>query len=249
MVHEASLLHDDILDGADRRRAAPSLQARDGICAALVAGDRYLTSAYVVAGESGSSTFVAAFARAVQRTVDGEMRQGASRGQILSEQEYESIIRAKSGELFGAAAVLASVAGDVPVPIDLGLRIGSLYQRIDDLLDYCTEIEQDKPPLQDWRQQKWTFPLGLAGVTDWRLPEAELLTILRSGPEPALLTAVRGLEARAELIVSDASRSLGDVDLLTSILGSWCAAARRAVELELERVDSAALASAVHQAS
>ena len=233
-VHEASLLHDDILDDAEERRGAPSFQSRAGIGAALVMGDRWLTSAYVVAGRTGSTDFVGAFARAVERTVAGEMRQGATRGQFLSEDVYEAIIRGKSGELFGAAAVLASVTGGREVPVELGLRIGSLYQRIDDLLDYCTEIEQDKPALQDWRQRKWTFPLGLAGIDGWDLDEATVLTALRSGPTPPLIRAVRDLEARADAIATDAQPLVGDGTLLRAVLESWCTAARVAVERELE---------------
>ena len=249
MAHEASLLHDDILDCAGRRRGVPSLQTSSGIGAALVAGDRYLTSAYVIAGETGSAVFVRAFAVALERTVAGEMKQGASRGRILTEEAYEAIIREKSGELFGAAAVLASEIGGVPVPVEIGVRIGSLYQRIDDLLDYCTQIEQDKPPLQDWRQRKWTFPLGLAGVSDWTMPEVDLLAVLRSGPEPPLMSAVREIEALAAAIVTDASRALADVGLLRAILDSWCASARRAVERELAPSVPAEYPPAIHRTS
>jgi octaprenyl-diphosphate synthase len=249
MAHEASLLHDDILDDADRRRGEPTLRTCEGAGAALVVGDRYLTSAYVVAGDTGSSEFVGAFARAVERTVAGEMRQGSTRGQVLSEDAYASIIRDKSGALFGAAAVLASVVGASPVPLELGLRIGSLYQRIDDLLDYCVEIEQDKPPLQDWRQRKWTFPLGVAGVTDWTLDESDVLARLRSGPVPALLSAVGTLEARAAAIVADASHSLDDVEMLAGILDCWCRAARQGVEEELTRVGFSGSTTPMDQAS
>lgn len=238
MVHEASLLHDDVLDDAAHRRGAPTLQARSGIGAALVAGDRYLTSAYVVALDTRSREFVEAFARSVERTVEGEMRQGASCGVSLDEPTYESIIRAKSGELFGAAAVLASVTGGEPVPTELGLRIGSLYQRVDDLLDYCTAAACDKPALQDWRQRKWTFPLGVAVVSGWDHSEEEVLDALRSGPDPALLRAVRELETRASEILRDAGRAVGDTDALAAILEAWCAAARRGVERELECAES-----------
>jgi len=237
MVHEASLLHDDILDGADLRRGRATVQARSGIASALVLGDRYLTSAYVVASGTRSRDFMEGFALAVERTVAGEMRQGATRGQILDEEAYEAIIRGKSGELFGACALLSSVTGRAPVPAELGLAIGSLYQRVDDLLDYCTEIEQDKPALQDWRQRKWTFPLGLAGVDRWDLRESELLARLRTGPHPVLLQGVEALEAQARAIVTDAARSIGDTTLLEAVLESWCAAARRGVESELATLD------------
>lgn len=238
MVHEASLLHDDILDDAAVRRGNPTLHAQGRTASALVLGDRYLTSAYVVAAGTRSRDFMEGFAGAVERTVAGETRQGGMRGQMLDDEAYEAIIRGKSGELFGACALLSSVIAGTPVPAGLGLAIGSLYQRVDDLLDYCTEIEQDKPTLQDWRQQKWTFPLGLAGVSSWDVSETELLHALRSGSHPGLLRGVQALEARADAIMQDAERSIGDTRLLASVLDSWCTAARRGVEAELRAVRS-----------
>ncbi|HKK93105.1 MAG TPA: polyprenyl synthetase family protein [Longimicrobiales bacterium] len=249
MVHEASLLHDDVIDGASRRRGAPALHERDGVGAAVVAGDRYLTSSYVVATEVRSRVFMERFTRAVERTVEGEHRQGAARGRFLDEDTYESLIRGKSGELFGAAAVLASVVGGEPVPVDLGLRIGSLYQRVDDLLDYCTSLRRDKPALQDWRQRKWTFPLGLAGVDRWELPEADVLNALRTGPTPPLFQGVVSLEDRARRIVSDAERAIGDARDLADILESWCGAARTGVEHDLAATGHLDAATGLEQAS
>jgi len=189
------------------------------------------------------------FTRAVERTVEGEHRQGAARGRFLDEDTYESLIRGKSGELFGAAAVLASVVGGEPVPVDLGLRIGSLYQRVDDLLDYCTSLRRDKPALQDWRQRKWTFPLGLAGVDRWELPEADVLNALRTGPTPPLFQGVVSLEDRARRIVSDAERAIGDARDLADILESWCGAARTGVEHDLAATGHLDAATGLEQAS
>jgi len=233
MVHEASLLHDDVVDRAPRRRGAPALHERRGVGTAVVAGDRYLTSSYVVAMDVRSRVFMERFARAVERTVEGELRQDRARGMILDEDSYESVIRGKSGELFGAAAVLASVIGGEPVPVELGVRIGSLYQRVDDLLDYCVARHRGKPSLQDWHQRKWTFPLGLAAVDSWDLSTAELCDTLRSGPDPVLMRGVASLDARAARIVSDAERTVGDADDLARILNAWCATARAEVERDL----------------
>lgn len=248
MVHEASLLHDDILDGAAKRRGTATIQAREGTATALVLGDHYLTSAYVVATRAGRPEFFEAFARAVERTVAGELRQGATRGERLEESTYEAIIRGKSGELFGVCARLASTCGGAPIPAELGLAIGSLYQRVDDLLDYCTSLQHDKPALQDWRQRKWTFPLGLAGVERWDLSEAELLAALREGPRPVLILGLEALEARAAQIIRTAGRHRADTALLASILDCWCGAARRGVDADLGAVGET-VGTALDQAS
>ena len=247
MVHEASLLHDDILDHADTRRGRKALQARDGTGAALVLGDHYLTSAYVVANRVRCPEFAEAFACAVHRTVAGEIHQSAARGEQLDEATYETIVRGKSGELFGACAFLASTASGALVPTELGVAIGALYQRVDDLLDYCTEAHRDKPALQDWRQRKWTFPLGIAGIARWDVEEADLLAMLREGPRPVLLRSLESVEECAARIVENAEREGGGSNLLADILESWCAAARQGVEAELRAaidLDAAALGQA-----
>lgn len=232
MVHEASLLHDDILDDASLRRGEATMAAREGVGSALVAGDLYLTSSYVVAAGSHSSSFLPAFLRAVEATVAGEVAQGASRGRVLDEKEYEGIIRAKSGELFAAAVILAAEFGGVDLAPEVGLRIGSLYQRVDDLLDYCTAVDQDKPALQDWRQRKWTFPLGCADVDGWDIDEAALVARLRSGAPSPLARALSSIEAQADALLRDVA-ARADASVLAEILEMWCGAARRGVEAEL----------------
>ena len=233
MVHEASLLHDDVLDHATLRRGEETVVARDGVGAAVVGGDRILTSAYAVADAAALPAFLGGFIRAVEATVAGEVAQGRTRGRFLAESEYEDIIRGKSGELFASAVHLAALCGGVDLAPEIGLRIGSLYQRVDDLLDYCAAIEQDKPALQDWRQRKWTFPLGSAGIDTWELSEEEVLVRLRSGAPAPLLEGVAGLEATAEALIEDVAQ-VTDPAPLGEILRMWCDAARSGVERELE---------------
>jgi hypothetical protein len=84
MVHEASLLHDDFLDEAPERRSKPTLVAASGVGPALELGDHLLTAAYRVAAEVGSTSFMEAFVRAVERTVAGEIAQERSQGRVLA---------------------------------------------------------------------------------------------------------------------------------------------------------------------
>ncbi|TVP55733.1 MAG: hypothetical protein EA351_09720 [Gemmatimonadales bacterium] len=180
MVHEASLLHDDILDEAGRRRGEPALAARSGIGVALLEGDHLLTAAYRAAALTGSLEFVEAFARAVERTVAGEKAQCAARGRRLSEAEYLEIIGGKSGELFGAAFALPAFLDSSPAPsvdewVAFGRQVGCLYQRVDDFLDLCRSAEVGKPALQDLGQKKWTWPLAIAGYETF--PEGSPLEI------------------------------------------------------------------------
>jgi 15-cis-phytoene synthase len=168
LAHEASLLHDDVIDGAATRRSKPTLAAARGVAVALVEGDHLLTTAYRLAAATGSPDFVRVFAQAVERTVAGEKLQGRSGGKVLDEDTYRTIVRMKSGELLGcalAAAPLLECAGDSAAWYEAGQRLGTLYQMLDDLLDYCPATDTGKPPLGDYEHGRWTWPLlELPGV-------------------------------------------------------------------------------------
>jgi phytoene synthase len=183
MVHEASLLHDDILDDAPERRGKPTMAASAGVGPALVMGDHLLTAAYRAAAATESPEFLHVFIRSVERTVAGEIAQEKSQGRILEDWEYTRAIMGKSGELFRIAFSLSPTLlgiGSVDRTGDLGARFGRLYQMVDDFLDYCPGADRGKPPLQDFRQQKWTWPLGLIEAEGFDAPEDEILDQLFS---------------------------------------------------------------------
>jgi 15-cis-phytoene synthase len=219
MVHEASLLHDDILDGCSERRGQPSLMAEAGVAVALVEGDHLLTAAYRAACATGSLDFVQRFSRAVERTVAGEKAQARARGRVLGEAEYREIVSHKSGELFGCAASLAaSLRGDVGTADAhhaLGVRLGCLYQMIDDLLDLCPGAELGKPPLLDYGQRKWSWVLAEAGIEGFDLERDELLAQLFESSGTGSISparhAVRRLELEADRLAAECPGDLSDI--------------------------------------
>ena len=199
-VHEASLLHDDILDDCEIRRGEASVMARDGKAAALVEGDHLLTAAYRLAAETQSMTFVSRFTRAVERTVAGEKAQARRAGCWLTEAEYREIIGWKSGALFGCAAALpAALAGREDQVIRdhaLGARLGQIYQMVDDFLDLCPSADLGKPTLLDLKQGKWTWPLAETGVEAFpgeRWP-AFVEVLFATSPGPGVSPMRRALE-------------------------------------------------------
>jgi len=235
MAHEASLLHDDVLDEAAERRGKPSIAAAKGTAHALVLGDHYLTASYRVAAGTGSFEFLTRFTEAVERTVAGEVAQASRVGRRMTLTEYDGAITGKSGELFGAAAILGGTIGEMDqteLRHCLGCSFGNLYQRIDDLLDYCTSAETGKPPLQDFRQGKWSWILELAGVESFDLDEAAITEAIFA-PRPGRPSAARrGLEIlrdRQRLLLQYAPRVGADTDSLSEILSTWVDSAERAV--------------------
>ena len=243
LAHEASLVHDDVVDGASSRRGEPTLAAAKGVAAALVEGDHLLTAAYRVASWTGSAAWMTLFARAVERTVAGEKAQARSAGGRLGRAEYDAIVMGKSGELLGAAvAAAAALRGDADVErwAEAGRRLGLVYQMLDDLLDYAPHLDTGKPALGDYRRGLWTWPQdelalepGLddgAIVARLRTPDAAGVLPLRRCVDR--LRAVAG-EVRAELA---ALAPAGEV--LPALLDDWLAAADAAVT-PLELPDTA----------
>ncbi|HEU0013406.1 MAG TPA: polyprenyl synthetase family protein, partial [Longimicrobium sp.] len=138
LAHEASLVHDDIVDGAGVRRGRQTAAAASGVGPALVLGDHLLAWGYRLAARTGSLAFVQAYADAVERTIAGEVEQGRAAGRRLDAEACERISRAKAGALLGCAAAagpLLAGHADAYAVRDLGVRLGLVYQMLDDLLD------------------------------------------------------------------------------------------------------------------
>jgi 15-cis-phytoene synthase len=247
MVHEASLLHDDIVDGAYRRRGEATTASSQGVGSALVLGDLYLTGAYRAAARAGRPVFLEAFIDAVERTVRGEAEQGRSAGRRVSAADYDRIVRGKAGALFGAAAVLSAhpaqlddSARDAALGerTELGERLGATYQRIDDLMDYCTIVDTGKPPLQDYRQRKWTWVLDLVdGIDDFEHEAEEVARRLFAPdvdgriPVGAALAALH--HERAALLEGVERIAPGD-RVIGAIVDGWLARAVDAVDRQAE---------------
>jgi len=238
MVHEASLLHDDILDGASVRRGVRTAAAAAGVGHALVLGDHYLTGAYRAAAATGSQRFLECFIRAVERTVAGEIAQGRATGARLTPARYGEVVAGKSGELFGAAAALGGTLlelGAHEERVAFGRALGTLYQRVDDLLDFCPAAATGKPPLQDYRQGKWTWVLDLAGLRDFSCPVADVTAHLFLGrdgaPSPAR-QAVEAVRAERDALVQRLASLVPDDRLIAGILDGWVRAAAEGVSAQ-----------------
>ncbi|HET7273796.1 MAG TPA: squalene/phytoene synthase family protein [Longimicrobiaceae bacterium] len=237
LAHEASLIHDDIIDSAAERRGVPSSVAREGVAKALLEGDRLLTSAYRAASLTRSLPFVTLFARSVDRTVAWEATQGRTIGESIGRELYEEIARGKAGELLGCAlATRAVLEGDEAVDeiFELGRDIGLLYQMLDDLLDYCTLSDTGKGSLGDYSQRRWTWVLEEAPAIRFGIPAEEVLSTLHRPAAGG--SAMRGALARFEEYALSVSDSLADrlpaEEVPRAMIAGWAARARQAVERE-----------------
>lgn len=164
MLHTATLVHDDLIDGALLRRGSPTLNASWTPAKTVLTGDLIFSYAALLAAETDSVRVMHLFAETLATIVNGEIAQEfADRGQA-SREDYYRRIHAKTASLFEAAA--ASAAYLSPVDEDIidvvrrfGYEIGMAFQIIDDVLDF-TGIQDmiGKPIGSDLRQGLITLP-------------------------------------------------------------------------------------------
>lgn len=236
LAHEASLLHDDVIDNAALRRNEPTLATRSGVAAALVEGDHLLTTAYRLAAATGSAAFVSAFAYAVERTVAGEKLQGRSAGLVLDERAYRNIVGSKSGELLACALASAPLLAGAPCAGEwyaLGRRLGTLYQMLDDLLDYCPEADTGKPALGDYQHGRWTWPLqelGDVGFGREPVDVARLLAAPDAHGSVPLQRALARFQREADEVLAALALHLPDDEVIGAMVTNWTQRAAQVVE-------------------
>ena len=244
LAHEASLVHDDVVDNASTRRARPTTLAAKGVAAAVLEGDTLLTAAYVAAAATGNQVFVSMFAGAVSRTVSAERTQGSWLGRTVARETYEEIALGKAGELMGCAlacgaTIDSAVAGGdcASERGELGREIGLLYQMMDDFLDYCPAAQTGKPPLGDYTQGRWTWPLDHLPKAQLGLPADEVLARFhacdRHADASSVITlAAERLRARIVTVAKKSALGVPGSALLTEMLDGWSTTVTDAVARE-----------------
>ncbi len=239
LAHEASLVHDDVVDNASTRRDRPTTFASKGAAAAVLEGDLLLTAAYVAAAATGSPAFVTRFARAVLRTVVAERTQGAALGRPVNSEHYETIASGKAGELMGCALAASSMilGGDGVEHGALGREIGLLYQMMDDFLDYCPKVQTGKPPLGDYEQGRWTWPLNHLENARLGQPITEILSSFHAstastGSPSAMCGAAEWLRARIGGVATKTALQFPHSAILPEMLQRWSATVDDALRLE-----------------
>ena len=165
MLHTATLVHDDVIDGALLRRDAPTLNASWSAGATVLAGDYMFARSAQFAAETGSVRVITIFSDTLRVIVDGEMRQLSDRNDFDQDrQAYYQRIYAKTASLYSAATEAAAVL--VGLPPDriqalkfFGYQFGMAFQIVDDILDFIgSDVTLGKPVGSDLRQGTLTLP-------------------------------------------------------------------------------------------
>lgn len=166
LVHIASLVHDDIMDGADIRRQMPTAVAKWGSSLSVLLGDSLFAYALELATEFDDTHVCRTIARASRDVCSGEILQTQRRFDLnLSIADYLKMIEMKTAALFAAASELGARLNNQPESIqhslrDYGLKLGTAYQIYDDCLDLVGDEKTVGKTLRtDLARGKLTLPI------------------------------------------------------------------------------------------
>lgn len=169
MIHNATLLHDDVIDHADFRRGKPTSNVLWGNTTSVLVGDYLFAKAFELMVFSNNIEVLNTLAKASSMIAQGEVHQlCAKQNPKLSLEEYTQIIGAKTASLFAAssevgALVASSDAIQIQACHDFGYNMGLAFQIIDDMLDYRLDLQNLGKSLgNDMREGKLTLPVILA---------------------------------------------------------------------------------------
>ena len=187
LLHNATLIHDDVADGSAERRGKPTVSALLGAGTAVLVGDYWLARAVdLVVDTVHRDDVIRKFAGTLTDLAEGEMLQleKAAAGDT-TEADYLRIIHCKTASLFCAAAETAAVSVDAApeqraAALAYGSALGVAFQIKDDILDYAGTDSLGKPVGQDLLEQKITLPLLGALMDSPR--EAEIRAMVRGIP-------------------------------------------------------------------
>jgi octaprenyl-diphosphate synthase len=168
-MHNATLLHDDVVDESEMRRGKLAARMLWGNEAAVLVGDFLLGQAFRMMVEVGSLGALEILSNAAAVIAEGEVMQlAAAKNTATTEDEYIAVIRSKTAALFAAACevgpVLAGLSrAEQAACRSFGNNLGIAFQLVDDALDYGgREAKLGKKVGDDFREGKITLPIVLA---------------------------------------------------------------------------------------
>ncbi len=169
VIHTATLIHDDVIDGADMRRGRPSTNSRWGNHISVLAGDWLYMQAFQTALRERNFEVLDVLIQLTQMMVEGELLQLEKLGRIdITEEEHLQLVDRKTACLFSASVKLGGLIARLDPALqrnlaEYGRNLGMAFQLVDDLLDFmANENKLGKPVASDLREGKITLPLILA---------------------------------------------------------------------------------------
>lgn len=166
LIHMATLVHDDIIDGASARRKVPTANAKWGNGMAVLLGDALFSHALKLSTDFDDIDISRAISLASREVCQGEILQTQRRFDLnLTKKDYFKMIEMKTGALFAAACQLAAIISGTSKAVsdamyDYGMKLGTAYQIYDDVVDLVGSEDQIGKTLgTDLEKGKLTLPI------------------------------------------------------------------------------------------
>lgn len=219
LIHIATLVHDDIMDGAELRRDQPSANAKWGNAITVLLGDCLFAHALRLSTGFSNSEICRRIADAAAEVCSGEIIQTQRRFDLkLSTADYYRIIEMKTAALFSAACELSAFISEAsPAVISalkvFGSKLGIAYQIYDDLLDLAgSEEETGKTLGTDLRKGKFTLPVLLMLQSGKDLSAVRDMLLNAESLDPAVLTGLLDRAGAMQLAVHTARRFIEEAE-------------------------------------
>ena len=205
-IHTATLLHDDVVDESSLRRGRNTANAEFGNAAAVLVGDFLYSRAFEMMVRVGSMPVMAVLAEATNVIAEGEVLQLLNiHDPDTDEEKYLKVVRFKTAKLFEAACRVGAILGNAS-PADeaslaeYGMRLGTAFQLIDDVLDYSGDIgETGKNIGDDLAEGKPTLPLIYALRHGNELQQSAIRRAIKNGGRDEMETVVSTIQMTGAL--------------------------------------------------
>jgi octaprenyl-diphosphate synthase len=214
-MHTATLLHDDVVDESDMRRGRKTARMIWGNQASVLVGDFLLGQAFRMMVDVGSLDALDVLSTAASIIAEGEVMQlAAAKNLDTTEDEYLSVIKAKTAALFSAAGEVGPIVAGADRSARAALRsygtnLGLAFQLVDDALDYGgNATDLGKNTGDDFREGKITLPVVLSYRRGTREEQAFWSEALEDGKnDDAALERAMGLMTKYGAIGDTISRA------------------------------------------
>ena len=229
LIHIASLIHDDVIDGSRLRHNKPTINFKWGEDVSIALGDYLYSVAFELISQCGNTDILQCISSATKAMCEGELLQVCERDNLnLSKEQYILVVKKKTAALFAASCQVGASVSNSREPLrsalkGYGLNFGTAFQIVDDYLDLVGEEEKlGKKPGQDIKTGEVTLPM----LNLWEsLPEEEgkvLKTLLFLRKDKEALPRMRkklfdsgaAVETR-QVVVSFVNSAKDEIDILS----------------------------------
>jgi geranylgeranyl pyrophosphate synthase len=218
LLHTATLVHDDLIDGSPLRRGKPTINATLSTSATILTGDFLFSQAAWLGAQVGSTEVMRMFASTLSTIVNGEIVQIFERNALTDREAYIQRIYAKTASMFElsarAPAFLVGKKNEYGEPLRAyGYGIGMAFQMVDDILDFSSDAaSMGKPVASDLRLGLITLPSLYfleANPDDARLAKLQSGSQIPEADMEALIDEIRASDAMASAH-DEANRHISD---------------------------------------